>query len=251
MPAKLSSLPCFHPYMAPGPNVSDIPFCPSASEAGADTVASSHHASSNDGSVDDGHWDPHRVFDYPGFDIYMGQRMATQTGLSGTAPPASAPNIGCNFSPEAVVPGRRPIPVMPSISSLALASVVNNNTGREYVPDPYLNLFCPPSPISFWDLPSRPSSPVCSDWDAAMMVRKYHVVKSRLSIKKALLDYFSVVEAYPLAAIGPTEDYFTLARRRLYHEVMHAMEKALAAAEEIEYAVNPEKGDDQYEPNAK
>jgi hypothetical protein len=67
-----------------------------------------------------------------------------------------------------------------------------------------------------------------------MMVHEYHVVESRLSIKKSLLDYFSVVEAYPLAAIGPTEDYFTLARRRLYHEVMHAMEKALAAAEEIE-----------------
>ncbi|PLW37012.1 hypothetical protein PCANC_13988 [Puccinia coronata f. sp. avenae] len=194
MPAKLLSLPRFHPYMAPGPNVSDIPFCPSASEAGADTVASSHHASSNDGSVDNGHWDPHHVFDYPGFDIYMGR-------------------------------GARP----------------SSNTGDAQ------HLF--PCTCVGGQQQHGPRLP--SDWDAAMMVRKYHVVKSRLSIKKALLDYFSVVEAYPLAAIGPTEDYCTLARRRLYHEVMHAMEKALAAAEEIEYAVNPEKGDDQYEPNAK
>ncbi|PLW11541.1 hypothetical protein PCASD_22716 [Puccinia coronata f. sp. avenae] len=162
MPAKSLSSPRFHPYIAPGSNVSKISSCVDASGTSADAAASS-----NPFSTADGHWDPHRVFDYPG-----------------------------DSSPEAVVPGRRPIPVMPSISSLALASVVNNNTGREYVPDPYLNVFCPPSPISFWDLPSRPSSPVCSDWDAAMMVREYHVVESRLSIKKALLDYFSVVEAY-------------------------------------------------------
>ena len=39
-----------------------------------------------------------------------------------------------------------------------------------------------------------------------MMVRKYHIVESRLLIKKALLDYFAVVETYPLAAIGATKD---------------------------------------------
>ena len=70
-----------------------------------------------------------------------------------------------------------------------------------------------------------------------MMVCEYHVFESRLLIKKALLDYFSVVKTYPLAAISPTEDYCTLARRRLYHEVMVAMEKALEAAEELKYAV--------------
>ncbi|PLW36885.1 hypothetical protein PCASD_10164 [Puccinia coronata f. sp. avenae] len=149
MPAKSLSSPRFHPYMAPGSNVSKISSCVDASGTSADAAASS-----NPFSTADGHWDPHRVFDYPGFDLYMGQRMAAQAGLSGTAPPSTV----------AIRPLRLWYPV-----------VVR---------------------YRFWDLPSRPSSPVCSDWDAAMMVREYHVVESRLSIKKALLDYFSVVEAY-------------------------------------------------------
>ncbi|PLW25921.1 hypothetical protein PCASD_26355 [Puccinia coronata f. sp. avenae] len=135
MPAKLLSSPRFHPYMAPGPNVSNVPFCPSASKAGADTVASSHHASSNNGSVDDGHWDPHRVFDYPGFDIYMGRgsRSLSNTGDAQ------------HLFPCTCVGGQKQHG--PRLSGSSLAS----------------------------QLPS--------DWDAAMMVREYHVVKSRLSIK--------------------------------------------------------------------
>ena len=70
-----------------------------------------------------------------------------------------------------------------------------------------------------------------------MVVREHHVFKSRLLIKKALLDYFSVVRTYLLAAIGPNEDYCTLARRKLYHKVMGALEKALGAAEKLEYAI--------------
>ena len=69
------------------------------------------------------------------------------------------------------------------------------------------------------------------------MICKHAVVESRLSIKKVMLDYFAVVETYPLAAIGPTKDYCNLARQKLFNEVILAIEKALAAVEEIKHVV--------------
>ncbi|PLW11512.1 hypothetical protein PCASD_22645, partial [Puccinia coronata f. sp. avenae] len=97
-----------------------------------------------------------------------------------------------NDSPQPVIPPRREIPAIPAVDLLALNSLLAITTGHKVEPDPYLNVFAPPSPIEHCKMP-RPHNtprPHGNEQESGMVVFKELVVETHIQIKRALLDYF-------------------------------------------------------------
>ncbi|PLW38286.1 hypothetical protein PCASD_08988 [Puccinia coronata f. sp. avenae] len=142
-----------------------------------------------------------------------------------------------NDSPQPVIPPRREIPAIPAVDLLALNSLLAITTGHKVEPDPYLNVFAPPSPIEHCKMP-RPHNtprPHGNEQESGMVVFEESVVETHIQIKRALLDYFWTMESFPLVTSDPPSDYRVLACRKMYAEVMMAIEMCLACAEEAEY----------------
>jgi hypothetical protein len=59
------------------------------------------------------------------------------------------------YSPESLMPPRRPVPIIPPIAELALGSYMRYATGCPPVRDRFLDAFGPPLPISADDIPNR------------------------------------------------------------------------------------------------
>ncbi|PLW53596.1 hypothetical protein PCANC_06669 [Puccinia coronata f. sp. avenae] len=142
-----------------------------------------------------------------------------------------------NDSPQPVIPPRREIPAIPAVDLLALNSLLAITTGHKVEPDPYLNVFAPPSPIEHCKMP-RPHNtpgPHGNEQESGMVVFEESVVETHIQIKRAFLDYFRTMESFPLVTSDPSSDYRVLACRKMYAEVMMAIEMCLACAEEAEY----------------
>jgi hypothetical protein len=130
------------------------------------------------------------------------------------------------------------MPVMPSVDLLAMNSLLAITTGHVAKPDQYVNPFLPPllfllimakwAPLIF-------PEPRGNEQEIGMVVFEESIVETRIQIKRALLDYFRIMEAFPLVTSDPSTDYCVLACRNMYAEVMTAIEMCLSCAEEAEY----------------